>query len=106
MGLAGTGRTVEEYRARQGMETAPEKVQYLLVFPSGDKIFEGSSGGGRLRGAVGRMAAPYGNCIARPVIEYFPRADSFPHGFFEYRAPVRREPAEEKFVGEMDGETA
>lgn len=97
---------MDKYGARMRMETAPEKIQRLLVFSSGDEIFEGEAGWeggtGDLRGGT----AFYRGGKSGPVVEYFQWAKGFPDGFFKVGAPGGREPAEEKFVGEMDGEPA
>ena len=88
------------------METAPEQVKRLPVLSSGDEIFEGGAGRDGGAGEFRCGAAFYRCGEAGPVIAYFQRAEGFPGGFFEVGAPGGREPAEEKFVGKMDSETA
>ena len=97
---------MEKYGARMRMETAPEKIQRLLVLSSGDEIFEGEAGREGRAGEFRGGAAFYRCGEAGPVVAYLQRAKGVPGGFFKVGEPGGREPAEEKFMGEMDGETA
>ena len=106
MALARAGGAVEEYGARMRMEASPEKVQGLSVLPSGDEVFKGMVGGGRRLGKAGGMTAFYRSGQSWPVVAYFQWTKGLPDSFFKEGSPGGREPAEEKFVGEMDGEDA